>query len=436
MSAQPFTLEAFPRAILHVDADAFYTSVEEVIHPELKGRPLVTGKERGIISCASYAAKALGIQRGRMLSEARKKCPSLVVLTSDYETYSLFSRRMFNILRRFTPCVEEYSVDEGFADLTGMQRAHRMSYKQLAETIRRTVRTELGITVSAGLSLTRTLAKQASPRRKPDGLTPVAGYHVHVLLMRIPIGDVWGIGPNAAQLLHLRGIRTAFDFVSRPERWAERLLDKPGRDLWRELRGEVVNEVDAGCRRPPLRVSKCRTFGTPSRDRDYVRARITRNLESAFIKLRRHGMKAGTLTVALRRSDFTQWGCEARLNRRTASTSEAMPLAMQLFDRVFVAGEAYRTAVILLGDLAEEASCEQMGLFEDRLRIEKLRRVSHAVDAVNGRYGKHTVTLGPTLGLQQHPVTARDELPWRRDHLLSGETFRKRLGIPRLAIKV
>ena len=256
------------------------------------------------------------------------------------------------------------------------------------------------------------------------------------MLLRTPVEQVWGIGPNSAQLLHLRGIRTAYDFVSRPEPWAERMLKKPGRDLWQELRGHVVNEVESERQRPPLTVSKCRTFGAVSRDRHYVRARISRNLESAFIKLRRNGMRAGTITVALRREDFTQWGCEARLNRRTSSTSEAIPLAMKLFDQVYKDGEAYRTAVIVLGDLEEETCAEQLTLFENQLKIEKVKRVTHMVDEVNRRFGKHTMTLGPSLGLSRHPVTARDEPAWRKTALLDGETRRKRLAIPRLAIKV
>ncbi|HAR99194.1 MAG TPA: DNA polymerase IV, partial [Syntrophus sp. (in: bacteria)] len=98
-----FTLHRWPRAILHVDGDAFFTSCEEVLHPELRGKPIVTGGERGIVACASYAAKALGIRRAVSLPEAKRLCPDLVVLPSDYETYSLLSRRMFNVMRRFTP---------------------------------------------------------------------------------------------------------------------------------------------------------------------------------------------------------------------------------------------------------------------------------------------------------------------------------------------
>ena len=123
-----FSLHSWPQAIVHIDGDAFFTSCEEAIHPELRGKPIITGAERGIVACASYPAKKIGIKRGVPLHEAKKICPGLIVLPSDYETYSLFSRRMFNVMRRFTDQVEEYSIDEAFADITGMRRALHSSY--------------------------------------------------------------------------------------------------------------------------------------------------------------------------------------------------------------------------------------------------------------------------------------------------------------------
>lgn len=135
MSSVPFMLESFPRAILHVDGDAFFASVEQAAHPELKDRPVVTGQERGIIACASYEAKVLGIKRGISLFEVQRRYPELVVLPSDYETYSLYSKRMFAIMRRYTPGVEEYSIDEGFADISGLRRVFRASYQDIARRI-------------------------------------------------------------------------------------------------------------------------------------------------------------------------------------------------------------------------------------------------------------------------------------------------------------
>ena len=122
MQDQPLTIRSWPQAILHLDADAFFASCEQAIHPELKGKPVITGKERGIVAAASYEAKARGIKRAIGLIDAKRICPDVIALPSDYETYSLFSVRMFEILRRFSPDVEEYSIDEAFVDLTNVPR--------------------------------------------------------------------------------------------------------------------------------------------------------------------------------------------------------------------------------------------------------------------------------------------------------------------------
>lgn len=432
---QPLMLDSFPRAVVHIDGDAFFTSVEQAIHPELKGRPVVTGKERGIIACASYEAKRLGIKRGVPLWEAQKKCPDLVVLPSDYETYSLFSRRMFEIVRRFTPMVEESSIDEGFADLTGLRRIYRTSYRQIAARIQQTIHQELDITVSVGLSLTKSLAKLASDFRKPQGLTAVPGYQLHEFLPRIPVEDVWGFGPNTSQLLRKQGVTTAWDFVCRPEWWVSRLLGKVGRDIWHELRGEVVYELDTEAGPPRASVSKCKTFTAPSADRDYVYARLVRNVESACIKLRRYRLCARRVTVALRRSDFSQEGLQADLSRPTSSAQEMLPVVRELFDQLYVAGAAYRATMVVLEELSEERSL-QYELFTDPVRWEKLRRVGEVIDQINGRYGKHKVHAATTLFLAEGKRTVRDELPWRKEALLLGETFRRRLGVPRLDFRV
>lgn len=433
MPSSPFMLASFPSAVLHVDGDAFFAAVEQAAHPEFKGRPVVTGKERGIIACASYEAKALGIKRGIPLHAARAICPGLVILPSDYETYSLYSRRMFAIMRRYSPQVEEYSIDEGFADLTGLRRLFRAPYPAIARRLQETIRAELGITVSAGLSLTKSLAKLASKYRKPCGFTAVRGRHIHLFLQRTPLEKVWGFGPNTAHLLAKHGLRTAYDFVARPEEWAQRLLGKIGRDIWHELRGSPVHAVAAEARAPRASISKCKTFAPPSADRNFVRAALLRNLESAFIKLRRHRLAAGGLAVILRRRDFCDDGLEARLNRPTAATHEALPLARELFERLFRDGREYRATSVILGRL-EDDRMEQPDLFEDRLRIEKMARASRAIDAINARFGKHAVSLGSALCLRRPEKTDRDERPWRKTHLLPGETARRRLALPRLTL--
>ncbi len=428
-------LEMFPRAVLHVDADAFFASVEQAVHPELRGRPVVTGRERGIIACASYEAKALGIARGLPLHEARRRCQDLVVLPSDYETYSLFSRRLFDLLRHYTPTVEEYSIDEAFADLSGLRRLHRASYPEIARRIQADVRAALGISVSVGLSLSKGLAKLASKFRKPAGFTAVGGRHIHLLLARTPLDKVWGFGPNTVHLLAHHGLRTALEFARRPEAWARGLLGKTGAELWRELRGDAVHPVHADAPPAPASISKCKTFPAPSADRLFVYGMLIRNLESAFAKLRRHRLTARGLTAILRRRDFSQAGIAAELNRPTASAQEAAPLAAAIFDRLFAANTEYRTATVILDGLASDAR-EQPDLFEDRLRIDKLARAARALDNVNARFGKHSLGLAPTLFLARGPRTERCLPPVRRTALLPGETARRRLVIPRLFLPV
>jgi DNA polymerase IV len=431
----PVTLASYPSAILHFDADAFFASVEQALHPALKGRPVVTGRERGIIACASYEAKALGIRRGVSLRDARKICPRLVVLPSDYETYSLYSKRLFEIARRFTPMVEEYSIDEGFADLTGLRRVFRTSYPDLARRFQEAVRGELGITVSAGLSPSKSLSKIASKYRKPAGLTAVAGCFIHRFLPRIPLEGVWGFGPNTVELLRKQGVRTAWDFACRPEDWAERLLGKVGREIRLELRGAAVYPVETEERDDYASIGKCKTFAAPSADREFVYAKLVRNVESACIKLRRHRLRARDLTVILRGKEYTQEGLTARLNRAASAPHELMPAVRALFDRLYRDGAEYRATMVHLAKIESDRG-DQLDLFEDRVRIDRVRDAAALIDRVSLRYGKHAVSLGPSLFLPREAQEDRDRKPWRKNALLTGETERRRLSIPRLEIRV
>lgn len=432
---RPLMLSSFPRAIAHVDGDAFFTSVEQAVHPALRGKPVVTGKERGIIACASYEAKALGIKRGLSLWEAKKICPELAVLPSDYEAYSIFSKRMFEIMRRYTPEVEEYSIDEGFADLTGMRQVFRKSYRDIAADMQTVIHRELDLTVSVGLSLTKSLAKIGSDFHKPNGLTPVAGKHIHIFLQRVPLADVWGLGPNRVQLLQKYGLKTAWDYVCRDPEWIKRMLHKPGLEIWHELRGTAVLPVSTDAWRPVSSVSKSKTFSKASGDRDFVYAKLIRNLESAFIKLRRHQMRAGELSVSLRFKDYQQPGLSVKLNRSVTTPQDVMPIVSELFGRLYIPGGEYRATGVVLGRLDDDRK-RQFDLFDDPVRIEHARRMGDLIAQVNGRYGKHRIFLGTGLHLPAGEGHDRDKPCWRKLHLIEGETERKRIRIPLLDIVV
>ncbi len=428
----PLTLHSLPKAIIHVDCDAFFASVEQAMNPELRGKPVITGKERGIASAMSYEAKRKGVVRGMRLSEIKKICPDAVILPSDYETYSLFSKRFYGILRRFTPDVEEYSIDEAFAELSGLRRVYRTSYEDIALKIKGTVESELGITVSVGLSLTKSLAKICSKESKPSGFTCVKGYDLHHYLKRLPTDRVCGFGPNSVALLKKNGVHTIYDYVMRPEIFGKKLLGKVGVELWHELRGEAIYPIVTGeSKANQVSLSKTKTFTPASNDKDFVRAQLLRNVESAFIKLRRHRLRAKTISIFLVNHEFRGGGLCADLSRSTASTHEAIAMASVLFDKTFNALQKYRKTGVVLNDLEIEKET-QYDLFEDTCHIKALREISRVIDEVNSVYGKHALHIGSTDCLNkfsQH-LGERGDFAARKKNLLKGETFRQRLKLP------
>ena len=437
MDNQPLTISSWPQAILHIDADAFFASCEQAIHPELKGRPVVTGKERGIVAAASYEAKARGVQRGVRLSDVKKICPDAVILPSDYETYSLFSVRMFEILRRFSPDVEEYSIDEAFVDLTGLRRSFHGPYSMIAEKMRRTIETELGITVSVGVSLSKVLAKIGSKHKKPNGLTVIPGRDIHLYLEKLPIDKVWGIGPNTAAFLRKHGIATALQFARKDERFIEQNLSKPYREIWHELNGRSIYPVVIESKNTYQSISKAKTFTPPSQDETFIFAQVSKNLENACIKARRYKLAASRLMVFLRKQDFTGTGVEIRLSRPTAYPGELFGPLREGFQQLFRPRTLYRQTRVVLGGIVPEAGV-QYSLFDDTAKIEKMARIYDCVDELSRKFGKHAVQHAASLPTKQQAQHEgeRGDVPKRRGSLFKGENKRQRLGLPMLNIKV
>jgi DNA polymerase-4 len=285
--APPLTLQTLPRAILHIDGDAFFASCEQSRRPQLQGRPVVTGKERGIAASMSYEAKARGVRRGMRLADIRKVCPEAVILPSDYETYSLLSTRFFAIVRRYTPEVEPYSIDECFADIPGLRRPLRKSYLQIAASIKHDLDSELGFTFSVGLAPNKVVAKIASKWAKPSGLTAIAGRELHRYLAQLSVDQVWGIGYQTTALLRKHGVQTALQFMQQPEDWVKHYCSKPFYQIWQELRGDFIFELVTAEQEPVHILQKVKTFTPPSGNRALVFAQLAKNLENACNVLQR-----------------------------------------------------------------------------------------------------------------------------------------------------
>ena len=271
--------------ILHVDGDAFFASCEVASRPWLKGKPVVTGYERGIASSMSYEAKALGITRAMSVAEIRRTYPQVAVLNSDYKTYSIYSQRMCTIVRRHAGAVEEYSIDECFADITesvdpALREPTLSAYVELARRIKNSLDSELGITFSVGVSVNKVLAKAASKWQKPSGLTCINMLERDKYLASLPIHKIWGIGPSGTAELVKYGINTAGDFASRPTDWVAAHFHAPLQAIHAELCGRSVLHF-GGPEEEQASVSRTGTFSPPSSDRAYLLAELSMHAEAA-----------------------------------------------------------------------------------------------------------------------------------------------------------
>jgi DNA polymerase IV len=424
-----FRTSAHPH-IVHVDADAFFASVEQAIHPEYRGKPVITGAERGIVAAASYEAKALGIKRAIPLHEAKKICPHLIILPSDYETYSLYSKKIFIILRRYSPQIEEYSIDEAFVDLKGLRRVHHCSYQEIARRMQRSIHEELGITVSVGLSLSKSLAKLGSKRKKPHGFVAIPGRDIERFLSETPLREVWGFGPNISALLEKHGLRTALDYIRLPISFIKNNLGKVGIEIYQELSGERVYHVSTQIKQSYASISKFKTFTPPSKNPAIVYARLLRNLESACIKARRYQLSARHLVCILRQQDFRSRGLALTLSRPSAYPLELQKIVREIFGKLFQENVLYRATGIILAQLEAERP-GQFEIFENPLTILRNERLYQSLDEINARYGKHTVFLGDGVPLGDAHSGRRGEAPQRKKTtLLKGENKRQRVGLP------
>jgi DNA polymerase IV len=427
------SLESFPRAILHIDGDAFFAACEVAKNPKLRGKPVITGKERGIVSAATYEAKALGVKRGMTLHEVRRICPEAVILPSDYETYSLFSERMYAIVRRFTPDVEEYSIDECFADLTGLRRVFRMSYSQIAEKIKRQLDHELGMTFSIGVSATKTLAKIGSKWKKPAGLTVIPLRDAGIYLKALEVGAIWGIGSQTSALLNKYGIRSAYDFSSKSEEWISARVSKPYLETWQELNGVVANELNLTGRETYQSISKTKTFTPPSSDPAFVYAQLSKNVENACIKARRWKLSTSLVFFFLKTQEFKYNGYEIKLRFPTCNPMDILGEIRKYFEKAFKPNTLYRATGVTLINLVEEGTA-QLDLFGLVKKSEGIRRVFENADKLADRYGKHIVFLGSSfeaISRVSH-LGDRGDVASRKQTLFRGETDRRRLAIPML----
>jgi nucleotidyltransferase/DNA polymerase involved in DNA repair len=382
--------------ILHLDADSFFASVESAKNPALFGKPVITGSERGIATSMSYEAKALGITRGMPVYMIRKDFPQAIVVSSDYEAYALYSRRMFAVVRRYTDLVEEYSIDECFADITDYDRINNMSHEQILRSIQDDIQRELNISVSIGCGPTKVLAKVGSKWNKPHGIAMITHDNVHEFLSQLPIGNVWGIGASSTNTLIKKGITTAEDFANLTE---DRLLSfahNPLIDLWNELncRQKYLLNFEPG--EHPQSISRTLSFYPFKTDKEELFAELSRNVENACIKARNHDLRAKTVTWFLKTKETQFETYQIKLQEPSSLPNIILEKIRIQFDTLDLRGKIYKTTGVTLSDLIDEGYV-QNDLFDLHVVNDEKAEIFKTIDILNQKHGRHIVHLASSM---------------------------------------
>lgn len=384
----------WPNAIAHVDADCFYASCEQLRRPDLKGVPIcVMSSQDACIVAKTYDAKAAGITTGMTVWDARKRLPGAAFLPADFRYYGQISGKLFAILNSFSPAVEEYSIDESFMDMNGLRALHRKSYRQIADNIREAIHRQVGVTVSVGISVTRTLAKMASEYNKPNGTTIVANGRIREFLQHVRARDIPGIGANREALLDKFGIRSGADFAAAGEHLVGRLLGKAGTDLWRELNGTPIYRVEADPRLPKS-VARTASMGQVTGSKATVRAHLLHHAMRLSGALMEKRITAGHLTVFLALKSFDRQAITSELPYPTADYFLLAKQAGESLDKLFDPARQYRACGLIATNIAIRRA-ESFGLFQqaEQPREEKHLKLLEALHGVNRKYGSNTMTV-------------------------------------------
>lgn len=377
------------RDILHVDLDAFFASVEQRDRPELRGKPVIVGAppdQRGVVSTCSYEARAFGVRSAMPSREAFQRCPPGVFLPPDMPRYAAASRQVFQIFDRFTPLVEPVSIDEAFLDVTG-SRLLFGDARAIAERIRAAIRSEVGLTASAGIAGNKFLAKLASEVNKPDGLTEVPRDRAGILafLAPQPVDRLWGVGKVLRERLAQHGYRTIGDVQRATEADLSAVIGgHVAGHLLRLAFGEDEREIETDFEEKSL--SREHTFPVDCRDAEQMRTRLRDLAEDVGRRLRETGKFAGVAKLKLRWADFQTLTRQRAFAVPVCDDNSLRHMALELFE-----AEPRIQPVRLIGfgvsGLAEQRQ-EQLSLFEGpadrRSRDESLSR---AVDDLRDRFG-------------------------------------------------
>lgn len=373
------------RSIIHVDMDAFFASVEQMDNPGFKGKPVIVGgvSGRGVVSTASYEARSYGVHSAMPMFQARALCPDGIFLPVRHERYKEVSNAVFEILGRYTHIIEPLSIDEAFLDVTGQDAV------RVARSIKQEVKDKTSLTISAGVSYNKFLAKLASDWNKPDGLMVITEDMVPDILRPLPVRKVYGIGEKSAFRLNSIGVYTIDDLLMLTREQLINLFGRFGSTIYDMIRGidnrpvETVNETKS--------IGRETTLDKDTVDRSELKGYIRDFCEEVAQSLKRHGLYTKTVTVKYKTEDFKSYTRSRTADRFMSDEKDITGLAMAIIDSLTI-NEPIRLIGVSVSNLTEEAPV-QLSIFDMKYDM----RIDKVIKDINQRFQKEVIFPGRRL---------------------------------------
>lgn len=368
--------------ILHLDMDAFFVSVELLDHPELVGKPVaVGGQQHGVISAASYEARKFGVNSAMAVGKAKQLCPQLILLPVRMQKYQAVSQQIMDILHEITPLVEQISVDEAFLDVGGARKLFG-SPVEIAQLLRRRIRTEVGVPASIGIANTKHLAKLASTHAKPDGMLLVPADRAQDFLNLLPISALWGVGEKTAQRLADRGVQSVQDVLVLGQSRLQTLVgESAGAKIYALATNQDSRIVEVA--HEEKSISREQTFFQLLDNRESAQKVLLAQSHDVARRLRAANFRARTVSIKIRTGRFETVTRSLTLGVPTAVGAEIYHAVLKLF----TAESFPKNGIRLLGVRAENlqsASAAIQGTLDENPRNEDAESV---IDAIKAKYG-------------------------------------------------
>ena len=389
--------------IVHVDVDAFFVAVEELLNPALRGKAVAVGGSpdgRGVVASASYEARKFGVRSAMSSYQAKKLCPHLIFVSAHYGAYADYSDAMAAILDQYSPAVAWASIDEAYIDLYGCERLYGSAIG-VAEKIRSTIQKELHLSVSLGVAGNRLMAKVASDCAKPSGLLFILPGYEENFLKTLPIRSLPGIGEKMEQELQEMGIHTIGELAAMPVDLLQAVYGVSGYQLWQRAHG-IDSELLPAISPESKSISREITLQEDTVDEEHLAAVLHHLVEKATNELRKTKRKARTITLKLRYTDLKRATRAATLERATCLDEVIFRTALELLHHNWQRRVRIRLIGIHLSHFEPETG--QLELFPD-LREIKARSLYEQVDLVRDRFGFDSLQAGRSVLLGKRQIS-------------------------------